>query len=65
MKKLQKAVHRKEVNVQKEKAEFENTRKDLETVLKSLKKEFEVMENAQNAGGGVRASSIGRISNDD
>ena len=30
MKKLQKAVHRKEVNVQTEKADFEQTRKELE-----------------------------------
>jgi hypothetical protein len=31
MKKLQKAVHRKEPNVQKEKAEFEVSRKELES----------------------------------
>ncbi len=30
MKKLQKAVHKKEPNVTKEKAEFEESRKDLE-----------------------------------
>ena len=39
MKKLQKAVHRKETNVQNEKGDFEQTRKELEQFLKSMKKE--------------------------
>ena len=41
MKKLQKAVHRREPNVSKEKNEFEETRRDLELRLREIKKELE------------------------
>lgn len=44
MKKLQKAVHKKEPNVQKEKQEFEVARKELESNIKLLKKEFELSD---------------------
>lgn len=39
LKKLQKAVHRKESNVTGEKAEFEEARKELEARLKEVKRE--------------------------
>ena len=48
MKKLQKAVHKKEPNVQKEKSDFEITRKELEGNLKMLKKEFELADKDKN-----------------
>lgn len=41
MKQLQKAVHRREPNVSKEKNEFEETRRDLELRLREIKKEIE------------------------
>ena len=41
MKKLQKAVHRKESDVSTEKNEFELNRKELEGMLKTLKKELD------------------------
>jgi leucyl-tRNA synthetase len=44
MKKLQKAVHKKEQNVSHEKSDFENSRKDLENTIKYLKKEFESLD---------------------
>ncbi len=48
MKKLQKAVHKKQPNVQKEKGDFEVTRKELEYLLKDLKKEIDENINSQN-----------------
>ena len=36
MKKLQKAVHRKQDDVSREKAEFESSRKQLEKIIKTL-----------------------------
>ncbi|CDW85154.1 UNKNOWN [Stylonychia lemnae] len=41
MKKLQKAVHKKEPNVQKEKSEFEESRKELEYMLRQMKKDLD------------------------
>lgn len=41
MKKLQKAVHRKESSVALEKAEFEQTRKELELNIKDFKRDLE------------------------
>jgi len=47
MKKLQKAVHRKEPNVSNEKQEFEEARKELEIRLKEIKKEVDVLVKPQ------------------
>jgi len=50
MRKLQKAVHRKEANVSTEKQEFEDARKDLELRLKDVKREVEHMSSNVNDG---------------
>jgi len=44
MKRLQKAVHRKEANVSAEKQDFEESRRSLEALLKELKREIEALE---------------------
>ena len=41
LKKLQKAVHRKESNVTREKVEFEDSRRELEARLKQVKRELD------------------------
>ena len=43
MKRLQKAVHRKEPNVSAEKGQFEETRKELEDKLKYVREEQRLM----------------------
>ena len=40
MKTLQKAIHKKDQNVSKEKNEFEITRKELDILLKQMKREI-------------------------
>lgn len=41
MKRLQKAVHRKESNVSSEKQEFEDSRKELEARLKDIRRDMD------------------------
>jgi F0F1-type ATP synthase membrane subunit b/b' len=41
LKKLQRAVHRRETNVTSEKLEFEESRKELEATLKQVKRELD------------------------
>ena len=58
MKRLQKAVHRKETNVSQEKQDFEEARKDLELRLRDVKLEIESMSNPpQNEAGGEHMSN--------
>jgi hypothetical protein len=61
MKRLQKAVHRKEPNVQQEKSEFEEARKDLEPRLKEIKREIEQIINPTSYNMGSNNSEHGRI----
>ena len=61
MKRLQKAVHRKEPNVQQEKSEFEEARKDLEPRLKEIKREIEQIINPTSYNMGSNNSEHGGI----
>ena len=61
MKKLQRAVHRKEANVSAEKAEFEENRKTLETRMKEVKREIDQLINPINYNLGSNNSEHGRI----
>lgn len=71
MKALQKAIHKKDKDVSKEKNEFEITRKELDLMLKQMKREIvdekqEIDVQPKNTTSANRASSLGeRISNDD
>jgi len=47
MRRLQKVVHKKEQNVNKEKADFESAKRDLEITLKTVQKQIEANQSGR------------------